>query len=69
MKWLNNLTHKILADNRLLLLLTLIVLIVYPLKQWRNASICQERSMSEFNSTKRELIDLAMGTYYRVLCD
>ena len=69
MKWFNDLTHKILASNKLLLLVALIFLLIYPLKQLNNARVCEERKNSEFLSTKKENDDSIMGTYFRVLCD
>lgn len=69
MKWFNDLTHKILADNKLLLLVALIFLLIYPLKQVNNAMICEERKNSEFLSTKKESNDAITETYFQVLCD
>ena len=69
MKWFNDLTHKILADNKLLLLVVFIFLLIYPLKQLNNARVCEERKNNEFLSTKKESDDSIMGTYFRVLCN
>ena len=69
MKWFNDLTHKILADNKLLLLVALILLLIYPLKQLNNARVCEERKNSEFLSIKKENDISITGTYFRVLCN
>ena len=71
MKWFNDLTHKILAHNKLLLLVALIFLLIYPLKQLNNARVCEERETAEFLSAKKgkERDDSMLGTYFRVLCD
>jgi len=69
MKWFDDLTHKILADHKLLLLLALIFLLVYPLKQLNNERACQERKNTEFLSTKNESDDSILRAYFRVLCD
>ena len=69
MKWFNDLTRKILADNKLLLLVALIFLLIYPLKQLNNARVCEEREIAEFLSTKKGRDDSILGTYFRVLCD
>ena len=69
MKWFNDLTHKILADNKLILLVGLIFLLIYPLKQLNNARICEERKNSEFLSTKKESNDAITETYFQILCN
>lgn len=69
MRWFNSFTHKILADKRLLALVALISLLVYPLKQWTTARICEEKRSSEFLATKKESNRLTTGIYFRVVCD
>lgn len=69
MKWFNDLTHKILADNKLLLLVALIFLLIYPLKQLNNARVCDERKDREFLSGKKESDHSIMGFYFQALCD
>ncbi len=69
MRWFNDLTHKILADNKLLLLVVLIFLLIYPLKQLNNARVCEERNNNKFLSLKKKNDDSINGIYFRVLCD
>ena len=69
MKWFNDLTHKILADKKLLLLLALVFLLIYPLKQLNNARVCDEGKDRGFHSGKQESDDSIMGFYFQALCD
>ena len=69
MKWFNDLTHRILANNKLLLLLAIVFLLIYPLKQLNNARVCDERKDREFLSGKKESDDSIMSSYFQALCD
>ena len=69
MKWFNDLTHRILVNNKLLVLLALVFLLIYPLKQLNNARVCDERKDREFLSDEKESDDSIMGFYFQSLCD
>ena len=53
----------------MLLLLALVLLLIYPLKQLNNARVCDERKDREFLSGKKESDDSIMGFYFQALCD
>ena len=69
MNQLNNLIHKILADKKLLLLVGLIYLLVYPLKHLTNARICEERKISIDYSSREEGKNTIMEKYFQLLCE
>tara|TARA_B100000482_G_C12440403_1_gene232821 strand:- start:341 stop:550 length:210 start_codon:yes stop_codon:yes gene_type:complete len=69
MKWIDNLTHKILSDKKLLLLVALACFLVYPLKYWTNARICDERNINNYFSGVKTANDKITQKYFEVLCD
>ena len=67
MQWFNNLTHKILSDKKLLLVVAFVFLLVYPLKFWPNARICEEGEINNFLPAKKDNSHAMMDLYFRVL--
>ena len=69
MKWLNDLTHKILSDQKLLWLIALIFLLVYPLKRLTNARICEDRNFNNYPSSIKYANDKITQKYFKIFCD